>query len=113
MNVKTMVNQAKDEKEKQDKEVQTRVFEVLKRAFTTVVSDEDGVIALRFIMEQSGWDSDLIVGNPETGDIHDRATMYNNARRILYRQIRKFIPVQALKRIEFEKTNYKGEIGNE
>ena len=111
--VGTMINDAKRKKTEEAKGKSELINKTLKRAFTNVTSDEDGLIAIRYIMEQSGWLSDLIVGSPESGDIHDRGTLYNNARRILYKQLRQFIPIRALKRIEFEKTKYRGDDEND
>lgn len=113
MKVETMVNAARKKAEEKKKIEQEKVLKVLKRAFTHVANDPDGIIALRYIKEQSGWDSDLIVGDPTSGDIHDRGTLFNVARRTLYKQVRKLIPVRALKRIEFEKTIFKGEDEND
>lgn len=109
MKVETMINTAKKKADAKKKVEQEKVLNVLKRAFTHVANNPDGIIVLRHIMEQSGWDTDLVVGDPTTGDIHDRGTLFNVARRITYRHIRKLIPVRALKRIEFEKTIFKGE----
>ncbi len=111
--IETMVNDAKRKKTEEARKKSELINKTLKRAFNNVTSDEDGIIVIRYIMEQSGWHGDLIVGNPETGDIHDRGTLYNNARRILYKQLRRFISIRALKRIEFEKTKYIGEDEND
>lgn len=113
MKARTILNEVREKKEAEKKQEQEVVFKVLKRAFTNVTSDPDGLIVMRYIMDESGWLGNLIVGDPTTGDIHDNATLYNNARRLLYKQLRKFIPVRALKKIEFDKTNFKGEIEDE
>lgn len=109
MKVETMINGAKKKADEKKRIEQERVLNVLKRSFTHVANSPDGIIVLRHIMEQSGWDTDLIVGDPTTGDIHDRGTLFNVARRSLYKHMRNLIPVRALKRIEYEKTIYKGE----
>ena len=104
-----MVNAAKKKAEEKKRVEQEKVLNVLKRAFTHTANDPDGIIVLRHIMEQSGWDSDLIVGDPTTGDIHNKGTLFNVARRSMYKQLRRLIPVRALKIIEFEKTIFIGE----
>lgn len=75
----------------------------LKEDFATVSKTEEGRRVLRYIMNECGYQSISIVGNPGTGDIHDRGTLYNEARRNLYLDLRKYIPVAHLKLIEFHK----------
>ncbi len=107
--VETMIAKSKRIKDEKVKKESAKILKTLKRAFTNVVSEPDGLIVIRHIMEQSNWDRNLIVGNPHSGDVNDRGTLFNTARRELYRSIRKFIPVRALKKIEFEKTIYRGD----
>jgi len=75
----------------------------LREDFAAVGATVEGRNVLRYIMDECGYQRVSIVGNTANGDIHDRGTLYNEARRNLYLDIRKLIPVRQLKQIEFNK----------
>ncbi len=75
--------------------------EQLNKIFSEICITADGILVLRHIMEICGYQKISIVGDPVSGDIHDRGTLYNEARRNVYLEIRKYIPSRFLKQIEF------------
>ncbi len=87
------------------KEIAAKQLKLLKRDFAIAVASPEGLNMMKYIFDLSGYSKVLIVGNPTTGDIHDRGTLYNNARRTLWLEIRQLIPTRILKKIEYEKLN--------
>ena len=73
----------------------------LKDIFSEVCATAEGILAFRYVMEICGYQQVSITGDPATGDIQDRGTLYNEARRNVYLELRKIIPNQFLKKIEF------------
>ncbi len=80
-------------------------MKLLKRDFEIAVATPEGLNVFKYIFDLSGYSKVLIVGNPTTGDIHDRGTLYNNVRRSIWLEIRQLIPTRILKKIEYEKLN--------
>lgn len=76
----------------------------LKRCVNTVFSTEEGRVVLHHLMELCGYQKTSIVGDPRTGDLQDRGTFYNEARRAVYLELRRFIRPDILKSVEFTTT---------
>ncbi len=78
---------------------------LLKRDIAIAMASPEGLNLMRWIFGLTGYSKKIIVGNPQTGDIHDRGTLYNATRRQLWLEIRQLVPVRILKKIEYEKLN--------
>lgn len=83
------------------KEKQEKRKAKLMRCINTVFSTEDGRVVLQFLMELCGYQKTSIVGDPRTGDLFDRGTFYNEARRAIYLELRRFVRPDILKSVEF------------
>lgn len=76
----------------------------LVRCLNTAFATEEGRVALQHLMEICGFQKTSITGDPKTGDLHDRGTFYNEARRAVYLELRKLIRPDILKQVEFTTT---------
>ncbi len=92
-------------KKAEQKDLVIKQQKLLKRDFEVVAASPEGLNVMKYIFNLSGYSKVLIVGNPTTGDVHDRGTLYNNARRAIWLELRSFIPTRILKKIEYEKLN--------
>lgn len=93
------------EKKEIQKELAAKKTKLLKRDAGIATASPEGLNFMKYIFGLTGYSKILIVGNPATGDIHDRGTLYNNARRSLWLEIRQLIPRRTLKKIEYEELN--------
>ncbi len=92
-------------KKVEQQELFNKQLKLLKRDIEIATASPEGLNLMKWIFDLSGYSKITIVGNPQTGDIHSRATLYNDARRSLWLEIRKLVPKRTLKKIEFEKLN--------
>ncbi len=92
-------------KRAEQKELAIKQRKLLKRDIEIAAASPEGLNLMKWVFGLSGYSKILIVGNPQTGDIHDRGTLYNNARRSIWLEIRQMLPKRILKKIEFEKLN--------
>lgn len=72
-----------------------------KRDLQETFATPHGKRTLKHIMQICGYQGVSIVGDPTTGDVHDRGTLYNEARRNIYLELRAFIHSNILKDVEF------------
>jgi hypothetical protein len=82
------------EKTRQQKEAIERAkkeFESLKRDFNSVFASDGGVRVLNYIAKTCGFFGSSIVANPATGEINVQSTLYNDARRTVYLELRKML----------------------
>lgn len=75
---------------------------LLRQAYARVAKSADGILVFRDLMDRSGYRKSSIVGNPHTGEIQDRGTLYNEARRVFYLETRAMIPPKTRAVIEQE-----------
>lgn len=87
---KEALKKAKDAREKQ-----------LRNILIDLCGKAEGILFIRHLMKICGYQKTSIVGNPQTGDLQERGTFYNEARRNVYLEIRRYIPSKFLKKIEF------------
>lgn len=87
---------------KHAKEEKEKAIEALKRSFNAVASTPDGIAVLRYIMKDCGFFKTSTVMNPATFEINTIGTVWNEARRDVYRRLRGFIDKDKLIQIEFE-----------
>ncbi len=94
------------EARRKSKAIQQKKLEEVRKKyaidFADICAKAEGRNVLRYIMNQCGYQKPSVVVDPTTGEINDRSTLYNEARRNLYLDLRKFIPTRLLKKIEFE-----------
>lgn len=75
----------------------------LRMDFDETFGSEAGKRVLRFIMDKCGYQVSSIVADPKTGDIYEKPTIYNEARRNLYvYSIRSFLRREILMAVEHE-----------
>lgn len=78
---------ALEAKQKADDQKHTRLAADLNEVFST----GPGMNVLRFIMDECGFLRPSVVYSKATFEVQDKATVYNEARRNLYLQIRKYL----------------------
>ncbi len=83
------------------KEIQTEDFNKLRKSFSEVFAGEAGENALKHIKNMCGYDKSSIVIDTRSGEINDRATLFNEARRVVYLEIRRFVDSEILKKVEY------------
>lgn len=89
------------DKVQQQKEMQRRV-RALRMDFALCFGTPEGKKVLKWIYNESGFAESSIGGNPSLGMDVLQGTLYNNARKSLYIEMRKLIPHELLKQVEFE-----------
>ena len=94
------IDQRKEQKLKQE-QAEIERTKRLSNLFNDVCITAEGILVLRHIMQICGFQKTSIVGDPTTGDLQSRGTFYNEARRNVYLELRKFIKPKFLKKIEF------------
>jgi hypothetical protein len=82
-----------------------RPLEKLQKAFHNVANTEDGLLVLRVIFEQTGYDADVRVFDRQTGDIAPLATNYNLSKRDVWMAIKKLLKPSAIIKIEHYQEN--------
>lgn len=93
-------------KKQVQKDLLAKKIKVLKRDIEIATASPEGLNFMRWIFDLSGYSKILIAGNPKVGlDVKD-GTLYNNARRSIWLEIRQMIPKRILKKIEYEKYNF-------
>lgn len=74
----------------------------LRTAMGITFSTAEGKTVLRWLAEQCGHNRPMPIMNPVTGEIDDKRTVYNAFRLNLYLAIRKNLPFEILKEVEYE-----------
>lgn len=89
-----------------DKDKQTKQFErqvkLLKLDMAATFNTPEGRRVLKYIFQISGFGESNIGGNASLGMDVMQGTLYNNARMGLYLELRKLIPHETLKVVEFD-----------
>ena len=102
--METIENKIKSKREEQN-DLAIQRIKLLKRDLEIATASPEGLNLMKWIFGLSGYSKILITGNTQTGEINDRGTLYNNARRSIWLEIRQLLPRRTLKKIEFEKLN--------
>ncbi len=89
----------------QQKELSVKKLRLLKRDIEIATASSEGLNLMKWIYDLSGYSKILIAGNPQIGLNVLEGTLYNNARRSIWLEIRQLIPRRILKKIEYEKLN--------
>ncbi len=92
-------------KRAEQKDLAIKQRKLLKRDIEIAAASPEGLNFMKWIFGLSGYSKILITGNPQSGEILDRGTLYNNARRSIWLEIRQMLPKRILKKIEYEKLN--------
>lgn len=87
---------------KQKETPETQELTRIKQALGRVSRTKDGKDVIRYIMHRCGFKTPSVVANPTTGEIYTDSTVYNEARRNLYLELRSLIPKEELNLIEME-----------
>lgn len=75
----------------------------LRSAFARLTKTEDGVKVFRHIMDSLGYKAPTVVINAVTNEIVMNSTLWNDAKRDSWLEIRKMIPHKQLNIIEMER----------
>lgn len=105
--IKTSERKLTDQERKlvvEQQEKQEKQRKRLQRCLNAAFASEEGRVALQYLMEICGFQKTSITGDPRTGDLQDRGTFYNEARRAVYLELRKLIRPDILKQVEFTVT---------
>ena len=91
----------KQNKTSEIKDLQDRMTDMQKKAVSHIASIPEGRIFLNILMRKCGFQEPSIVQNLQTGEINTQALLVNEAIRGLYLEVRKMIPTEKVKEIEF------------
>ena len=94
---------------KRIKETQERMTQLMRGAVNRIAASPDGQIFLNLIMRECGYQEPSLVLNPQTMDVNINTMIINEALRGLYVKLRRMIPDQYLKEIEFMNLRKKAE----
>jgi hypothetical protein len=89
------------DKDDQKKEYSRQLRE-LRMSFALTFGTPEGKRVLKWLKAQAGYGESLIGGNPNLGMDVAQGTIYNGGRVSLYTEMRKLIPHEILKAVEFE-----------
>lgn len=89
------------DKDKQHRDAERKVRQ-LRMDFALTFGPDEGKRVLKWMFQQSGYGQSDVGGNPALGMDVLQGTFYNSARKSLYIEMRKLIPHETLKNIEFE-----------
>lgn len=84
------------EAEKEERESRTR------QALTATFSTPDGKQALRWLKAQCGHNVPILGANPGSGEIDAQRTVYSAMRLNLYLELRRYLPINLLKEVEYD-----------
>ncbi len=70
--------------------------------FNVVAATEEGRDVFRYLAEILGFHKPSVIMNPKTGEVNRDTTVYLEARRSVYLDVRKYISDSNLKTIEFK-----------
>ena len=79
-----------------------RQIKAIRMAFALTFNTPEGKQVLKWLFRQAGYGESQIGGNPQLGMDVLQGTLYNNARQSLYIEMRKMIPHELLKQVEFD-----------
>ena len=79
------------------KEAADRLRGAMRRTFST----PDGLIVLKYLYDQSGYDKSKVAMNPQTAEIVPLTTAYQAIRETFYINIRKYLNFEILKEVEY------------
>ena len=94
---------------KRIKDTQERMTQLMRGAINHIAAVPEGQIFLNLIMRECGYQEPSLVLNPQTMDINTNTMIINEALRGLYVKLRRMIPEQHLKEIEFMNIRKKAE----
>lgn len=86
---------------KEDKKPQEKTLAIVKRAIDRLVKERDGQVFIKYLSELCGFSTSSIVIDPKSTEINTNSTIYNEARKTVYYNIRQLIRKEDLKVIEF------------
>ena len=72
----------------------------VQKAIIAIAETEAGVIYFRALMQRCYYQKSTVTGSPESGEINIYGTLFNEAQRRLYLDVRREIPKNILKKIE-------------
>ncbi len=73
----------------------------ISKACNTVFSTKEGRVLLKYLVEESGIFKGSVLSSGQTGEILEKATIYNEGRRSLYLDLRDLIRPDILKKAEY------------
>lgn len=94
---------------KRIKDTQERMSQLLRSSVAHIAALPEGQIFLNLIMRECGYQEPSLVLNPQTMDVNTNTMIINEAVRGLYVKLRRMIPEQYLKEIEFMNLRKKAE----
>lgn len=92
----------KEEARKKLAEQHKKLFEFHRTNFIAVAATEEGLDLFRYIMSICNFQKYNITIDPQTGEVNRETSLYREARRSVYLDIRQYIPAKFLKKIEFK-----------
>lgn len=92
------------DRDKQTKELERRAKQ-LRFDFAITFGTPEGKRVLQWLIRESGFHKSSIGGNPTIGMDVQIGTIYNEARKSLYLEMRQLIPAETLKQCEYENIN--------
>ena len=72
----------------------------IQKAIREVSETAEGQEFLRYLMRQCSFHTSTIVGDPHSHEINVYGTLFNEARRRLYLDLRRFIPQNIRRKVE-------------
>ena len=87
-------------KNKEVEDKQKQLFEKRQELSISVAKTDEGIEYLRWLRDLCGFGVCSININPISGEISDKNTLYQEARKSVYLELRKYFPKKLLTKIE-------------
>ena len=84
----------------EDHEGKTEVPNTIQKAVISISETAEGQEFFKYLLRQCSFHTSTVVGNPQSHEINIYGTLFNEARRRLYLDIRRYIPHAIRRKIE-------------
>lgn len=91
---------ARSDSRKEAAERKKEIFKQRQEMSIEVAKIDAGIDYIRYIRDICGFEISSVNINPISGEISERNTVYNEARRSVYLELRKYLPKKLLAKIE-------------
>ena len=98
---KSPATKKREDSIKKQQENNKREEDKLIASFYNLFDNPDGERFLKWLHQQCGYDMPSIVVDPQSHEINNKMTIYNEARRNVWMQLRKLLKKETLIKVEY------------
>lgn len=87
--------------EKKRVQKQQAYTNLLVESVNRLANTDDGQVFLNYLMKECGFSTSSIVIDEQTKEINSKSTIYNEARKTVYYNVRKLLKSENIKKVEY------------